>query len=64
MLRLLVAIFLIASLAASSGCSAGARGWMLAIVTAGAILALDLGWWAGGEPRYLSMAVNAVASST
>ena len=35
-------------------------GWTLSIVTAGVILALDLGWWLGGEPRYLSMAVNAI----
>jgi hypothetical protein len=35
-------------------------GWVLAVVTSGAILALDLGWWASGEPRYGSMALNAV----
>jgi len=35
-------------------------GWTLAIVTAGFILALNIGWWAGGEPRYLSMAVNTI----
>ncbi len=37
------------------------NGWVLAVVTSGAILALDLGWWASGEPRYMSMAINAVA---
>jgi hypothetical protein len=36
------------------------NGWVLAVITSGAILALDLGWWASGEPRYVSMAVNAV----
>ena len=36
-------------------------GWTLSIVTAGAILALNLGWWAAGEPRYLSMLVNSIA---
>jgi hypothetical protein len=36
------------------------NGWVLAVVTSGAILALDLGWWASGEPRYGSMALNAV----
>jgi hypothetical protein len=35
-------------------------GWVLAVVTSGAVLAVNLGWWASGEPRYLSMAVNAV----
>ena len=37
-----------------------ATGWVLAVVTGGAILAINLGWWANGEPRYLSMAINAV----
>ena len=37
-----------------------ATGWVLAVVTGGAILAINLGWWASGEPRYLSMAINAV----
>jgi hypothetical protein len=36
-------------------------GWTLSIVTAGAILAMNLAWWAAGEPRYLSMLVNSVA---
>jgi hypothetical protein len=36
------------------------NGWVLAVVTSGTILALNLGWWASGEPRYGSMAVNAV----
>ena len=35
-------------------------GWTLAIVTAGIVLALNIGWWASGEPRYLSMAVNTI----
>lgn len=35
-------------------------GWTLSIVTAGAILALNLGWWASGDPHYVSMAVNSI----
>jgi hypothetical protein len=35
-------------------------GWTLAIVTSGVVLALNIGWWASGDPRYLSMAVNTV----
>ena len=35
-------------------------GWTLAIVTAGVVLALNIGWWASGEARYLSMAVNTI----
>ena len=35
-------------------------GWTLAIVTAGLVLALNIGWWASGEARYLSMAVNTI----
>jgi hypothetical protein len=36
-------------------------GWTLSIVTAGFLLALNLGWWIDGEPRYLSMLVNSIA---
>jgi uncharacterized membrane protein (DUF2068 family) len=35
-------------------------GWTLAIVTAGVVLALNIGWYASGEPRFLSMAVNTI----
>jgi uncharacterized membrane protein YphA (DoxX/SURF4 family) len=35
--------------------------WVLAIVSSGVILAIDLGWWWSGEPRYGSMLLNAVA---
>ena len=53
---------LIASVLAIAGLLRRSQnGWVLAVVTSGAILALDLGWWAGGEPRYVSMAINAVA---
>lgn len=34
--------------------------WVLSIVTSGAILAIDLGWWWDGEPRYGSMLLNAI----
>ena len=35
--------------------------WVLAIVTSGVILAIDLGWWWNGEPRYGSMVLNSIA---
>ena len=35
--------------------------WVLAIVTSGVILAVDLGWWFSGDPRYSSMLMNAIA---
>ncbi len=36
-------------------------GWTLSIVTAGSVLALGLGWWLAGDPRYWSMLINAIA---
>ncbi len=35
--------------------------WVLAIVSSGVILAIDLGWWWAGEPRYGSMLLNVIA---
>ena len=35
--------------------------WVLAIVSSGVILAIDLGWWWSGEPRYGSMLINSIA---
>jgi len=35
--------------------------WVLAIVTSGLILALDLGWWYSGRPLYGSMLLNVIA---
>ena len=35
--------------------------WVLAIVSSGVILAVDLGWWWTGEPRYTSMLLNVIA---
>ena len=35
--------------------------WVLAIVSSGVILAVDLGWWSAGEPRYASMLLNVIA---
>jgi hypothetical protein len=35
--------------------------WVLAIVSSGVILAVDLGWWSAGEPRYTSMLLNVIA---
>ena len=60
-LRLLAIGLVIASVLAIAGLLRRSQnGWVLAVITSGAILALDLGWWASGEPRYVSMAVNAV----
>ena len=60
-LRVLAIGLLIASVLAVMGLLRRSQnGWVLAVVTSGAILALDLGWWASGEPRYVSMALNAV----
>ncbi len=53
--------FVIASVLAIAGLlRRSPSGWVLAVVTSGAILAINLGWWASGEPRYVSMALNAV----
>jgi hypothetical protein len=35
--------------------------WVLAIITSGVILALDLGWWLSGDARYASMFLNSIA---
>jgi hypothetical protein len=35
--------------------------WVLAIVTSGLILALDLGWWFSGRALYGSMLLNVIA---
>ena len=35
--------------------------WVLAIVTSGLILALDLGWWFSGRPLYGSMLLNVIS---
>lgn len=60
-LRVLAIGLVIASALAIAGLLRRSEtGWVLAVVTSGAILALDLGWWASGEPRYVSMALNAV----
>ena len=59
--RIVVAIFLVATLAAIVGMLRHEHwGWTMAIVTTGLILALNLGWWIGGEPRYLGMAINSI----
>jgi hypothetical protein len=59
--RIMVAILLLATLIAIVGMLRHQPwGWTMAIVTTGLILLLNLGWWLGGEPRYLGMAVNAI----
>jgi len=35
--------------------------WVLAIITSGVILAIDLGWWFAGDARYSSMFLNSIA---
>jgi hypothetical protein len=35
--------------------------WVLAIISAGAILAIDIGWWFASEPRPVSMLLNCIA---
>ena len=35
--------------------------WVLAIVTSGLILAIDLGWWWSGDARYGAMFLNVIA---
>jgi hypothetical protein len=53
---------LIASVLVVVGLLAHRRwAWVLAIVTSGLILALDLGWWFSGRPLYGSMLLNVIA---
>jgi hypothetical protein len=53
---------LIASIIVVIGLVAQRRwAWILAIVSSGLILAIDLGWWYAGEPRYPSMFANVIA---
>ena len=51
-----------AASSSSSACWRGANGhgsWRSS--HPGIILAIDLGWWYGGEPRYASMLANVIA---
>ena len=53
---------LIASVLVVVGLALGQRwAWVLAIITSGVILALDLGWWFAGDPRHASMLMNSIA---
>jgi hypothetical protein len=36
-------------------------GWSLALIISGLVLALDIGWWMSGHPRYPGMFLNMVA---
>jgi uncharacterized membrane protein (DUF2068 family) len=36
-------------------------GWSLSLIVAGVVLALDLGWWWIGQPRYPGMFLNMIA---
>src|SRR6187401_3359038 len=54
--KILFAGLLVASLLVIVGLLARRQwAWALAIVTCGIMLALNLGWWYGGEARYGSM---------
>jgi hypothetical protein len=60
--KVILAGILIASVLIVVGFLARRRwAWVLAIVTSGFILAIDLGWWFSAEPRYISMALNVIA---
>ena len=60
--RVILIGILIASVLVVIGLLAHRRwAWVLAIVTSGFILAIDLGWWFSSEPRYISMLLNVIA---
>ena len=60
--RVLLIGLLVASVLVVSGLFGRRQwAWVLAIVSSGVILAIDLGWWWVGEARYGSMLLNAVA---
>jgi len=60
--RILLAGLLATSLLVIVGLVARRRwAWVLAIVTSGLILAIDLGWWWSGDPRYGAMFLNVIA---
>ena len=60
--RVILTGILIASVLVVIGLLAHRRwAWVLAIVTSGFILAIDLGWWFSAEPRYISMLLNVIA---
>jgi hypothetical protein len=60
--RALLAGLLIASILTIVGLILHQRwAWVLAIISAGAILAIDIGWWFAGEPRPVSMLLNSIA---
>jgi uncharacterized membrane protein YphA (DoxX/SURF4 family) len=60
--RILIVGLLVASVLVVIGLLAHKEwAWVLAIVTSGLILAINLGWWWNGEPRYGSMLLNTVA---
>jgi hypothetical protein len=60
--RILIVGLLIASVLVVVGLLAHREwAWALAIVSSGLVLAINLGWWWAGEPRYGSMLLNTVA---
>jgi hypothetical protein len=60
--RVILIGILIASVLVVMGLLAHRRwAWVLAIVTSGFILAIDLGWWFSAEPRYISMLLNVIS---
>lgn len=60
--QVLLAGLLVASLLVVIGLLWQKRwAWVLAIITSGVILAVDLGWWFAGDARYSSMLLNSIA---
>lgn len=60
--RILLIGLLVASILIVFGLLAHKQwAWVLAIVSSGFILAINLGWWWIGDPRYGSMLINTVA---
>ncbi len=60
--RAVLIVILIASVLVVFGLLAGRHwAWVLAIVSCGAILAIDIGWWVAGDARYGSMFLNVIA---
>jgi hypothetical protein len=59
--RVVAVLLLVATVVAIVGMLRRAHwGWTMAIATTGFVLALDLGWWVSGEPRYIGMATSAL----
>jgi hypothetical protein len=58
---LLIGLFIASVLVVIGLVFAKRWAWVLAIITSGVILAIDLGWWFSGDARYASMLLNSIA---